>query len=143
LHRHGFDTYIISNQQGLGLGLIEPGTLDKINDYLQSECGKRGFSIAGIYYCTALKGANDPWRKPSPGMIFSARDDHDLSLSGSTMVGDKWSDIECGYRAGLKTILVHSGVTAPGEAEHWNIRPDHECANLWEAVDLIVAQGLE
>lgn len=54
------------------------------------------------------------------------------------MVGDKWSDIECGHRAGLKTILVHSGVTAPGDSETWAIQPDHVCSDLMEAARFIV-----
>ncbi|MBV6458714.1 MAG: D-glycero-alpha-D-manno-heptose-1,7-bisphosphate 7-phosphatase [Fimbriimonadaceae bacterium] len=138
LHANGFDVYVISNQQGVSLGLIQPGTLEQINRYLQERCAERGFSISGIYYCTDLKAQNSSWRKPMPGMILAARDEHELDLRGATMVGDKWSDIECGHRAGLNTILVHSGVTAPGESVEWEIQPDRTCATLLEAARLIV-----
>lgn len=137
LNDNGFDIYIISNQQGVGLGLIEAGTLEQINEFLQDGCLQRGFQIKAFYYCTALKSENAAWRKPSPGMILAARDDHGLDLDGATMVGDKWSDIECGNRAGLRTILVYSGVTAPGASTSWAIQPDHCCANLLEAARFI------
>lgn len=140
LNEEGYDIYIISNQQGVSLGLIELGTLPRINDYLQEQCSRHGFRIKGIYYCTDIKTEADNCRKPSPAMILRAQQEHHLELYGATMVGDKWSDIECGYRAGLRTVLVYSGVTSRGEPKGWRVQPDAECETLLEAVHWVLAQ---
>jgi D-glycero-D-manno-heptose 1,7-bisphosphate phosphatase len=138
LHESGFEIYIISNQQGVALGITTPDALDQITEEIQDAVRVRGFEIRKFYHCTALDSANHPWRKPLPGMILAARDEFDLNLEGSFFIGDKWSDIECGAVAGCRPLLVLTGVTAPGSWEAWKHKPEKVFANLGEAVDWIV-----
>jgi len=57
-------------------------------------------------------------RKPSPQFLFDARDEFDLNLAESYMVGDKLIDLECGWNAGVKkSILVRTGYGAELEKE--------------------------
>jgi D-glycero-D-manno-heptose 1,7-bisphosphate phosphatase len=68
-------------------------------------------------------------------LIASARD-HDLDLSASVMVGDRWSDIEAGCRAGCRTILVGVGY---GEENRWAAEPDARVTSLAEAAAWILS----
>jgi D-glycero-D-manno-heptose 1,7-bisphosphate phosphatase len=137
LHEHGYEIYIISNQQGVALGITSEEELEKITETIQAALRGRGFEIKKFFHCTALDSANHPWRKPSPGMILAARDEFDLNLEGTFFIGDKWSDIESGSRAGCRPILVLTGVTAPGSWDHWEHKPEKVFPNLKEAVDWI------
>ena len=51
----------------------------------------------------------DPRRKPAPGMLLDAARLLDLDLSRSWMVGDRWRDIDCGKRAGVRTVFIDFG----------------------------------
>ena len=74
-------------------------------------------------------------RKPAPGMLIASARDHDLDLSASVMVGDRWSDIEAGRRAGCRTILVGTGY---GEENRWAAEPDARVTSLGDAAAWIL-----
>ena len=76
-------------------------------------------------------------------MLFQAARDLDLDLASSHLVGDRISDIIAGQKAGCRTIQVKTGMhlESPIEAvadADLRIQPDHICANLAEAADLIL-----
>jgi D-glycero-D-manno-heptose 1,7-bisphosphate phosphatase len=138
LDRAGYDLYVISNQQGVALGITPLEELEKMNARIQAMLAPNGFQIRKFYYCTALKGEAHDWRKPAPGMILAARDEFGLELEGAFMIGDKDTDIECAQRAGVRPLLVLSGVTSPGEQEGWDCRPEEFFPTLLEAARWIV-----
>lgn len=141
LHDAGYDIFVVSNQQGVSLGITPQEELDKMVDAIQAELAKEGFSIKKFYHCTFHNRENHPWRKPSPGMILSACEEHGYSPEGAYLIGDKWSDIEAGARAGCKTILVLSGVTADRkEWEGWKYPPDHVFPTLLQAAHFVVSE---
>ena len=119
-------------------GLYDQNLLDAIESYLQSELESKGARIRDFYYCTAAKSENHPWRKPAPGMIFAAQEEHHLNLEGACFIGDKWSDVECAVRAGLKPILVLSGVTRPDQWKNWAHQPVEVYENLLEAANALI-----
>lgn len=139
LDRAGFDIFVISNQQGVALGLTPPEELEKITSAIQNAVLPRGFAIKKFYYCTAHDGEHHPWRKPAPGMILAARDEFNLDLEGSFMVGDKDTDMECGVLAGCRSLLVLTGVTPPGCEKYFPHQPERVFANLYEAVGWITS----
>ncbi|HMS54861.1 MAG TPA: HAD family hydrolase [Fimbriimonadaceae bacterium] len=141
LNQAGFDLFVVSNQQGVSKGITPPEELSKMTEALQDVCREQGFEIRKFYYCTALKGEDHSWRKPAPGMIMAARDEFNLDLNGAFLIGDKWSDIEAGARAGLRTLLVYSGVTAPGEETNWKHQPESAFPTVLEAAQWIVGEG--
>jgi D-glycero-D-manno-heptose 1,7-bisphosphate phosphatase len=67
-------------------------------------------------------------------MILEAQRDHRLDLAHSFMVGDKPIDVECGRKAGLRTILVHTGIVKQNDATG----ADWEARDLAEAVEIIL-----
>jgi D-glycero-D-manno-heptose 1,7-bisphosphate phosphatase len=139
LDRAGYDIFVISNQQGVAKGITPPEALEAINAKIQAALLPFGVQIRKFYYCTAHRNDNHPWRKPLPGMILAARDEFGLNLSGACLVGDKPSDMECGARAGIRPLLVLSGVTEPGvDTSSWPYPPEGVFKTLKEAVDYIV-----
>lgn len=138
LDRAGFDIFVVSNQQGVAKGITTLEVIDAVSDSIQSICRPHGFEIKKFFYCTALSGEDSSWRKPKPGMIFAARDEFQLDLSGAFLIGDKWSDIEAGSLAGLRPLLVGTGVTSIGEENDWKYKPEASFPNLLDAVNWIL-----
>ena len=140
LHRAGFDLFVVSNQQGVALGITPEEELERMDAFLQGLLAPHGFQIERIYYCKALKGEDHAWRKPAPGMVFAARDEFGLNLEGAFLIGDKDTDIEMAHRAGLRPLLVLSGVTGPEEALRWRHLPEAEFPTLLEAAEFAISQ---
>ena len=49
------------------------------------------------------------YRKPKPGLIFNAQKSFNIDLKKSFFVGDRWRDINAGYRAGCQTLFISRG----------------------------------
>ena len=97
---------IVTNQKGVGKGLMTQEALDSIHYEMQREVGIVGGRIDKIYACTDLDDES-PYRKPNHGMALQARQDFpDTDFSKSIMVGNKLSDMRFGRRAGMHTVFV-------------------------------------
>lgn len=140
LDRAGFDFFVVSNQQGVAKGITPEAELVRMEEHLQELLKPHGFQIRKFYYCKALRGENNELRKPRPGMVFAAREEFGLELNGAFLIGDKDTDIECAHHAGLRPLLVMTGVTAPGEESSWPYPPERVFENLLAAAEWIVEQ---
>jgi len=99
--------FIVTNQQGIGRGLMSVGDLDEIHNFMLEEFKKEGIKIDKIYYCPALETDDDPCRKPNIGMALEAKEDFpEIDLTKSVMVGDTSSDMKFGRDAGMHTVLT-------------------------------------
>lgn len=116
----GYVAIIITNQRGVGLGLMTEDTLNAIHNRLRDIVQQAGLQLLDIYSCTATENS-DPMRKPNPGMILQAAEDHGIDLAHSWMIGDNEKDIIAGHRAGCRTILV-SPRSSPESASDTVIR---------------------
>ncbi len=103
----GYAAVIVTNQRGVGRGLMTEETLHAIHDKLGKALAKEGLTLLDIFYCTANDNAH-PHRKPNPGMLLAAAEKHDLVLAQSWMIGDNEKDVLAGQRAGCRTILVRT-----------------------------------
>lgn len=111
-----------------------------MSETIQDALRPLGASIKKFYYCTAFDRDKHPWRKPSPGMILSAGEEFGFDPAGSFLIGDKWSDIEAGARAGCRPLLVLSGVTPNDQSwARWQHRPEQVFPTLIEATDWIIS----
>ncbi len=103
----GWLLILITNQQGVGKGLMSDADLSTVHDHMQTLLYDRlGFGLDAIYTCTALASANDPRRKPAPGMLLQAIREHSIDPDRSWFVGDSLTDAQAGAAAGVHTILV-------------------------------------
>jgi len=97
---------IVTNQKGVGKGLMAQEALDTIHFEMQREVAIVGGRIDRIYACTDLDDAS-PMRKPNHGMALQAQKDFpDVDFAKSIMVGNKLSDMLFGRSAGMHTVFV-------------------------------------
>lgn len=139
LHDAGFDIYVISNQQGIALGLTPPEMLDFVSESIQSTIRPLGFEIKKFFYCTAHDGQDHPWRKPNPGMIYAAAEEFGFDPKGCFLIGDWWKDISAARAAGCRPLLVMSGVCKGEEYKEWPDQPEAIFPSLVEAVEFAIA----
>lgn len=112
---------VITNQQGLGKGLMTEEELISVNDYMISEVKKSGGRIDKVYYCSKLTSEKPNCRKPNPDMAIEAKKDFpDIVFTKSIIFGDSISDIEFGKNLGMKTVLI------PTKKEEKNQYPTFE-----------------
>lgn len=98
---------IVTNQQGVGKGLMTLQDVDKVHDFMVKEIEKQKGRVDKIYVCPQLKSDPDNFRKPSPRMAYMAQHDFpEIDFDKSLMIGDSNSDIEFGKNAGMYTILI-------------------------------------
>lgn len=102
-----FNTIIvISNQRGVGRGLMSETDLMDIHERMTLKIEEDGGRIHRIYYCTAPEATNF-YRKPNPGMaLLATKDFPSIDLSKSIMVGNKPSDMQFGRNAGTYTVYL-------------------------------------
>jgi D-glycero-D-manno-heptose 1,7-bisphosphate phosphatase len=140
LAKAGFRLFVVSNQSGVGRGLITLDQVAAVNAEMVRQLG--GSWLEGFYNCYATpedpRGENE--RKPAPGLLLRAAAEHGLDLKRSFMVGDRLSDIQCGKNAGCRSVLV---LTAPdrdclGQAK---AEADGTVETLRAAADWILEQG--
>jgi D-glycero-alpha-D-manno-heptose 1-phosphate guanylyltransferase len=97
---------IITNQRGVGKGLMTEEAMHHIHQEMQREVKMAGAHIDAIYYCTE-KDELCFNRKPNPGMAVQAfRDFKDIDPAKSIMIGNKPSDMRFGRAAGMYTVFV-------------------------------------
>lgn len=108
----GYEPVVVTNQRGVGRGIVTQEALDRIHHGLVAALASHGLRLRDILVCTAVDNA-DPRRKPNPGMLVEAAAKHGLDLARSWMIGDSEKDIEAGRRAGCAvTVRVHP---SPGD----------------------------
>jgi len=130
----GFAIFVITNQAGIGRGIITEEQYHAVQAEFLRQLGPG--LIDRTYYCPDAPSASSARRKPAPGMVLEAAADFAIDLAQSWMVGDKCADVECGRRAGARTILVRTGYGS-GETCH----SDFTCPNAVDAVGLIAGPG--
>ncbi len=126
---------LITNQSGVGRGVIAPEALDRIHARLRALLAERGARLDGIYACLHRPEDGCECRKPETALALRAARDLGVDAARSVMIGDKAADIELGRRLGGRSILVRTGYGAQTEAElggKW--RPDYIARDLHDAV---------
>jgi len=113
---------VVSNQAGIGRGLINPEAAHEINRRLVEEIRDTGGRVDGVYICPHRPDENCVCRKPKPGLILRAAEDNSIDLSRSILIGDNLTDLLAGQAAGIgKLALVRTGI---GEEQTKHPLPD-------------------
>lgn len=147
LNRAGFCTVVTTNQSGVGRGLIPEPLVGIVHAEIDARLARAGARIDRYFYCPhhpdkglgAYRQACE-CRKPRPGMILTAAREMGLDLTRSVMVGDRRGDVASGHAAGVRAVLVRTGVGAAEERAlaDGEERPDAILDNLMEAVGWIL-----
>ena len=127
----GFRNIIITNQSGIGRGLFTEAQYHSVQAELLRQIGPN--LIDATYYCPDAPDGPSFRRKPNPGMVLEAAAEYDIDLAESYCIGDKSADIECGQRAGTRTILVSTGYGKDQVCE-----PDFRAKDFSEAVRFVL-----
>jgi D-glycero-D-manno-heptose 1,7-bisphosphate phosphatase len=119
LKSQGFKLIIITNQSGIGRGLFTLDQYRAVESELLRQLGNG--LVDATYYCPDAPGQLSKCRKPAPGMVVKATQDHQIDLSRSFLIGDKEVDVECAHNAGVRAIRVRTGIQcdATGSNADW------------------------
>jgi len=93
---------VVTNQSAVGRGIMSWETAVNLNNRILGVVREANGRIDACYLCPAKPGIDDPCRKPRPGMLLQAAQEHNLDLNQSYMIGDALTDIQAGQAAGVK-----------------------------------------
>jgi len=145
LRAAGYRLVLVTNQAGVARGLLTEEEVRRVNGRLQERLAMVGARLDGVYYCPHHPEIGPPeyrraclCRKPGPGMVERARDDLDVNLARSVIIGDHGSDAEVArHFPGMLAIMV---LTGHGAGQYEKVEkgelpmPDHVAADLQSAV---------
>jgi D-glycero-D-manno-heptose 1,7-bisphosphate phosphatase len=110
LREAGFKLFVVSNQSGVGRGYFSLEDVVRVNERMTEMFAAEGVRFDKIYIAPEAPDQPSRGRKPAPGFLLEARDQFSLDLPDSYVIGDKLSDLECGWNAGAgRSILVRTG----------------------------------
>lgn len=109
LNQAGFLTIVVSNQSAVGRGVASRVQIDKVQNYIVAEFSKRGAPLIDAYLCPHAPEAGCSCRKPEPGLLLQAAEEHGINLSRSFLVGDAVTDVEAALAVGATPFMVRSG----------------------------------
>ena len=142
----GFRIVIVTNQAGIARGIATVEQVEEVNLYLNELLSARDAGFDRCYYCPYHPDYPHPdydrfveFRKPATGMVESAIVDFlaeglVVDRSASFFVGDKTLDVECGKRAGMRSVLVRTGHNEEDLCIERNIIPEFVADDLYKAV---------
>ncbi len=134
LQQAGFKIIVVTNQRGISTRKVRPENLTDIHSRMKEKFASHGVELAGVYFCPHDTTENCSCRKPRPGLLFQAANDHALDLSSSWMVGDAASDVAAGRAAGCRTVRI-LGLQTSSEPDS---RADIAARDLPEAAQQIL-----
>jgi len=148
LNDHLIPVLVVTNQSGLARGYFPESVLTEVHQLLIDGLRAEGARLDGIYVCPHHPEAkneqyrlNCPCRKPKPGLFLQAAAEHNLDLTRSYVVGDRWSDLKAAAACGAQGLLVLTGY---GRGDHefigpqQEVQPSHVANDLQEAVSWII-----
>ena len=124
LTQSGYRIFVVTNQAGIGRGLYSEGDLKDIHSRMIAEIARAGGKIDAVYYCPHHPDAGCECRKPKPGMLKRAAQEHNIDLSSAYFIGDVLTDIQAGRRAGTTTCLVLTGLGQESYHDYINAKYD-------------------
>ena len=135
LRNAGYKIIVITNQSGIGRGFFTEKQYREVEAEVSQQLGDD--LIDATYFCPDAPGKPSNCRKPAPGMVLQAAQDHDVDLSGSFLIGDKEIDAECAHNAGVRAIRVRTGLDkmTDGSCADW------VAENLPAAAEIILKEG--
>ncbi len=144
LRQSGFLLVVLTNQPVIARGEASEADVAAIHRRLEWELGKEGAYLDAIYLCPHHPDRGFPGeradlkiscscRKPGTGLFERARQELSIDADTSWMIGDQHRDIEMARKAGLRSVLIRTGVSGSGGPT-----PDYVARNIEEATRFIL-----
>lgn len=134
-----FKIFVISNQAGVGKGILSKSKLDLITKNMLTAIKKTGGKIDKVYYCIHRPEENCVCRKPKAGTVRSIMGEYSLDIKKTFFIGDTVRDVKTAHAAGCKSIMVLSGREKISNRRNWQVQPDFVFKDLWEAANFILS----
>ena len=135
LRKAGWLLIVITNQSGVGRGLISADEMLEVQSAFEALMRGAGAPVTATYLCLHAPADNCDCRKPSPSLFLQAATENSIDLAGSWMIGDRESDILSGKNAGCSTIWLRNNVHP--------INPDLPdfTVNHWREIEAVVSRA--
>lgn len=127
----GFLLIVVTNQPDIARGTQDPAEVEAIHLAL-----RQALPLDDFFVCAHDDADQCDCRKPLPGLLVRAARKHDVDLSRSFMIGDRWRDVEAGASAGCTTILIDYGY----REKRASVAPSATVDSLRAATDWILRQ---
>jgi len=141
----GYKFIVVSNQSGVARGYFKEQALVNVREKLAQLLAANQIALEGFYYCPHHpEGKNKAYavacqcRKPMPGLLLRAAQEHQIDMQSSWMIGDILNDVEAGNRAGCRTILIDNGGETEWIKDSPLREPEATFYNIDEAADYIL-----
>ncbi|NND81239.1 MAG: D-glycero-beta-D-manno-heptose 1,7-bisphosphate 7-phosphatase [Gammaproteobacteria bacterium] len=109
LSQAGYDVVIITNQSGVGRGLLTADTLADIHVRMIDLIRQQGGKVQSILFCPHLPEDDCDCRKPKTGLYEELAERLSITFNGVYSVGDSVRDLTAAQRAGATPVLVKTG----------------------------------
>ncbi len=144
LHARGYVVIVVSNQAGVAFGRFQERALGAVEEALRKRLASADVMLTAMYWCphhpdgtVARYRVQCSCRKPLPGMLHRAAQEHELDLESSWMVGDILDDVEAGRRARCRTVLLDNGHETQWQISHLRL-PHCVAPDMARAADAIL-----
>jgi histidinol-phosphate phosphatase family protein len=107
----GYLILLVTNQSGIGRGLFLPDDYERVHARFVELLGAEGATLDGAYHCPHAPDDGCECRKPGLELFRRAAQEHDVDLSASWCIGDRWRDVEPARALGAAGLLVPSPAT--------------------------------
>jgi D-glycero-D-manno-heptose 1,7-bisphosphate phosphatase len=116
----GYLIVIITNQAGIGRGYYDEKQFHTLMQWVKEQFQRNDADLDAVYYCPdhpehgiGVYKRDTGMRKPGPGMLLQAAQEHDIDLSASVMIGDSYKDMAAGETAGVGMLFYFGSKTCP------------------------------
>lgn len=96
--------FVITNQSGIARGYFSLADYKALMSYIKANFTKNKLNLKEDFYCPHLGGCT--CRKPAPGLLLRAKKKHNICMRKSCMIGDKLSDMQAGFSAGVRKLIL-------------------------------------
>lgn len=140
LRQNGYRIVVATNQSGVGRGLFDMDTLNRIHQKMHKAVVAAGGQIDAVFYCPHAADSRCDCRKPKPGMFKRISETLNIDLKGVAAIGDSLRDLQACAAVGCKPMLVLTGKGEKTRADGGLPEGTQEFADLAAAVDHILAK---
>ena len=131
LRAAGVRMAVVSNQSGIGRGLLTHDQVDAVNRRVEELLGP----IGPWFVCPHEPAAGCDCRKPRPGLVLRAAERLGVDPGACAVIGDIGSDVEAARAAGARGLLVPTARTLQQEVD----AAPETASTLPEAVERLLA----